>query len=61
MKTFTIENETHAITVYASASEAEAAANSERFTSEEELTTLATAWPTTRLVEIWNSLPVRPR
>jgi hypothetical protein len=57
MKTFTIENETNAITVYASASEAEATTDSERFTSEDELAKLATDWPTARLVEIWNSLP----
>ena len=57
MKTFTIENETNDITVYASARDARAAANSERFTSEDELATLAAEWPTARLVEIWNSLP----
>jgi hypothetical protein len=57
MKTFTIENETNAITVYALALETEATPNSERFTSEDKLATLAAAWPTARLVEIWNSLP----
>jgi hypothetical protein len=57
MKTFTIANEDNAITVYASAADAEATTNSERFTSEEELATLAAEWPTARLVEIWNSLP----
>ena len=57
MKTFTIENETNDITVYASATRSRGAANSERFTSEDELATLAAEWPTARLVEIWNSLP----
>jgi hypothetical protein len=57
MKTFTIENENNNITVYASANHAEKAANSERFTGEDELATLAGDWPTARLVEIWNSLP----
>jgi hypothetical protein len=57
MKTFTIENETNAVTAYASVADAEAPANSERFTSGEELATLAAEWPTARLVEIWNSLP----
>jgi hypothetical protein len=57
MKTFTIENETNDITVYASGGEAEAATNSEPFTSEDELANLAAEWPTARLVEIWNSLP----
>ncbi len=57
MKTFMIENETNAITVYASAIDADAVANAERFTSEDDLVTLAAGWPTARLVEIWNSLP----
>jgi Protein of unknown function (DUF3489) len=57
MKTFTIENETNDITVYALAADAEAALNSERFTSEEELAKLAAEWPAARLVEIWNSMP----
>jgi hypothetical protein len=57
MKTFTIENGTNDITVYASAIEAEATANCERLTSEDELATLVAVWPPARLVEIWNSLP----
>jgi Protein of unknown function (DUF3489) len=57
MKSFTIENQTNDITVYASAIEAEAAANSKRFTSEAALAKLAANWPAARLVEIWNSLP----
>ena len=57
MKTFTIENETNNITIHASAAEAEAVLDSERFASEAELASLATNWPTARLVEIWNSLP----
>ncbi len=57
MKTYTIENETNDITVYASAKEAEAVPNSERFGTEPELANLAADWPAARLVEIWNSLP----
>lgn len=57
MKNFTIENDTNNITVYGSAKEADAAPNSERFTSEAALLKLAANWPTARLVEIWNSLP----
>jgi hypothetical protein len=57
MKTFTIENETHNITVRASAKEAEAVLDSERFSNEAMLAKLAENWPAARLVEIWNSLP----
>lgn len=57
MKTFTIENETNNITVHASAKEADAVPNSERFGNEAALAKLAADWPAARLVEIWNSLP----
>jgi len=57
MKNFTIENETNNITVHASAKEAEAVPNSERFGNEAALAKLAANWPAARLVEIWNSLP----
>jgi len=57
MKNFTIENETNNITVYASAKEADAVPNTERFSNEAALAKLATNWPAARLVEIWNSLP----
>ena len=57
MKNFTIENETNNITVHGSAKEAEAVANSERFSNEAALAKLAANWPASRLVEIWNSLP----
>jgi hypothetical protein len=57
MKNFTIEKETNNITVHASAKEAEAVPNSERFSNEAALATLAGGWPAARLVEIWNSLP----
>ncbi|MGA2714162.1 MAG: DUF3489 domain-containing protein [Bryobacteraceae bacterium] len=57
MKTFTIENETNNITIHASAKEAEAVPNSERFSNEAALAKLAANWPAARLVEIWNSLP----
>jgi len=57
MKNFMIENETNNITVHASAREAEAVPNSERFSNEAALAKLASNWPAARLVEIWNSLP----
>jgi len=57
MKNFTIENETNNITVHASAKEADAVPNSERFSNEAALAKLAANWPAARLVEIWNSLP----
>src|SRR6202166_88216 len=57
MKTFTIENETNNITIHATAQDAEAVANAERFRNEAGLAKLAADWPTARLVDIWNSLP----
>jgi len=57
MKTFTIENETNNITIHATVEGAEAVANAERFRNEAGLAKLAANWPTSRLVEIWNSLP----
>jgi hypothetical protein len=63
MKTFTIDNETNSITIYATAAEAEAVPDAEYFGSEAALAELAAGWPAARLVEIWNSLtgvaPVR--
>ena len=56
MKHFTIENETNNITIYASAKEADAVPDSERFGSEAALAKLAANWPAARLIEIWNSL-----
>jgi len=57
MRTFTIENQDNNIILHASAGEAEAIPDAERFATEEELSGLADHWPTNRLVEIWNSLP----
>ncbi|HEY2016948.1 MAG TPA: DUF3489 domain-containing protein [Bryobacteraceae bacterium] len=57
MNTFTIENETNNITIHASAKDAEAVSDSERFGNEATLAGLASNWPAARLVEIWNSLP----
>ena len=57
MKSFTIDIETNNITVHASAKEAEAVPNSERFGSEAALAKIAANWPASRLIEIWNSLP----
>ena len=56
MRAFTIDAE-NSITVHSSAKEAEAVPNSDRFSSETALAKLASDWPPTRLVEIWNSLP----
>jgi hypothetical protein len=56
MKNFAIDAENN-ITIYASAKEADAIPNSERFGNEAALAKLAANWPAARLVEIWNSLP----
>ena len=56
MKYFTIDTENN-ITIHASAKEAEAADNAERFSTSAGLAKLAEKWPAARLVEIWNSLP----
>jgi hypothetical protein len=59
MRTFTIDNQ-DTITAFASASDAGA---DPRFSTAAELLKLASSWPTSRLVQIWNSLigvaPVR--
>ncbi len=57
MKHFTIDNETNNITLHASAQEAEAVANAERFRNEAQLAKMAADWPMSRLVETWNGLP----
>ena len=57
MKTFTIENDTNNIILYASGKEAELVPDSERFNSEAALAKLAANWPAARIVDIWNSLP----
>jgi Protein of unknown function (DUF3489) len=57
MSTFTIENESNNIILHPSAVEAETVAGAERFNSAEELAELAANWPTSRLIDIWNSLP----
>jgi hypothetical protein len=57
MRTFTIENEDNNIILHASASEAEAIPDAQRFATQEQLCGLADHWPTSRLTEIWNSLP----
>jgi len=56
MKIFTIENDNN-ITLHATVQDAEAVANADRFRNEAGLAKLATNWPASRLVEIWNSLP----
>jgi len=58
MKTFTIDNDNH-ISVFASKKEAAATSVTpfDPFTSQSELAELAAAWPASRLVEIWNSIP----
>ena len=57
MRTFIIDSDNN-ITIFASEKQAKAsdATGAEAFTSQEELTKLAAAWPGGRLVEIWNSL-----
>jgi Protein of unknown function (DUF3489) len=56
MKTFTIDNE-NKISAFASKKEAAAGSPFDPFASQSELAELATAWPMSRLVEIWNSIP----
>jgi hypothetical protein len=58
MKMFTIDSNNN-ISVFASKKEAAAASATpfDPFTSQSELAELATAWPMSRLVEIWNSIP----
>src|SRR6266850_634980 len=59
MKTFTIDTDNN-ISVFATQEEAAAATTTtpiDTFTSQQELAKLAAAWPTERLVAIWNSLP----
>src|SRR6266481_5693082 len=59
MKTFTIDADNN-ISVFATQEEAAAAATTtpfDTFASQQELGKLAAAWPTDRLVAIWNSLP----
>jgi len=57
VQAFTIDEDNN-ITVFASSKEAaNGGGGIEIFTSDEELARLASNWPGTRLIEIWNSLP----
>jgi hypothetical protein len=56
MTIFTIDKDNN-ITAFASVREAKSNPEAERFQSEKELAKLASQWPGSRLVEIWNSLP----
>src|SRR6476646_3563761 len=58
MKTYTIGNDNN-ISVFSSKKEAAAGSATpfDPFTSASELAELAAAWPATRLLEIWNSIP----
>jgi hypothetical protein len=56
MTTFTIDNDNN-ISAHATAAEAKRNAESERFSSAQDLMGLAENWPGSRLVEIWNTLP----
>ena len=58
MTTFTIDNENN-ISAFATAEEGAAATATpfDTFASEQELAELIAAWPTERLVAVWNSLP----
>jgi hypothetical protein len=55
MKSFSIDRENN-ITAFTRRKHAEAG-NGDTFRSETELNELAAAWPASRLVEIWNSVP----
>jgi hypothetical protein len=54
---FTIENETNRILKHPSVERLALAATWDRFDTESEFTGLATTWPASRLIEIWNNLP----
>jgi Protein of unknown function (DUF3489) len=54
--TFTIDKDDN-ITTLTSAAEAKSNPATERFRNAKELARLAAAWPSSRLIEIWNSLP----
>ena len=58
MTTFTIDEQNN-ITAFASTEEAAAATTTpfDSFSSREQLAELAAAWPSERLLAIWNSLP----
>jgi hypothetical protein len=55
MKSFNIDRENN-ITAFTKRKDAESA-NRDTFRSETELSELTAAWPASRLVEIWNSIP----
>jgi hypothetical protein len=55
MKSFSIDRNNN-ITAFTTRKDAESA-NGDTFRSETELSELAAAWPASRLVEIWNSIP----
>jgi hypothetical protein len=56
MTIFTIDQDNN-ITAFASAKKADSNPESECFRSAKELAKVAQKWPTSRLIEIWNSLP----
>ena len=57
MKTFVIDSDNN-VTVLATVAEARTfAPDADRFNSEEALATIAAKWPSSRLIEIWNSIP----
>jgi hypothetical protein len=53
MTTYTIDSE-NSITAHANKQEA---GEGETFSNQEELASLAAAWPATRLAEVWNDIP----
>jgi len=57
MKTFTIDDDDNITTFGDGDLLAEFSPGAERFCSERELATLAADWPSSRIVEVWNSLP----
>ena len=57
MRTFTIDNETNAITAHATVQNAVPISGTQHSRSEAELAELAATWSTARLIAIWNSLP----
>ena len=57
MKSSTIENDTDYVAVPPSATDAEVIAQVRGFGAEAQFAGLASEWPTSRLIRIWNALP----
>ena len=59
MKTFAIDSD-NKVTVFATGTDARNLADATRFTTKDDLASLAANWPSSRLVAIWNGIPGLP-